>query len=274
VAPSAAPSTATGGTLARIKADKTMRLGFTNEAPWGFANADGTLSGIEPVIAAAFAKSLGVENTEGVLAPFPAMIPGLLANRYDAITAGMFIRPQRCTQIAFGDPHVATTQGIIVEAGNPLGIKSYADLASNPKVTITVLPGGSELALAKVAGVPEDRMVFVQDVASQFAALKAKRANAVLTPTLSGASYLLANPDPSVERLVLDPQPIDETGKPFAGFPGLGFRQEDKDLLDAYNAWLTQAKASGELLTLLAPFGITPDQIAPSVPGGRSGITR
>ena len=48
-------------------------------------------------------KRMGIGETVGVLTEFQSLIPGLLADRFD-VTAGMYVRPNRCAQILFTNP--------------------------------------------------------------------------------------------------------------------------------------------------------------------------
>src|SRR5437016_8390078 len=83
------------GTLDRIKKEGVVRIGFANEAPWSFAQSDGTIAGADYDLATLVFNKLGVANLEGVLTKFGSLIPGLKANRFDLVVAGFYIRPAR-----------------------------------------------------------------------------------------------------------------------------------------------------------------------------------
>jgi len=55
----------------------------------------------------------------------------------------------------------------------------------------------------------------------------------------------------------LSQQPLDADGNPVLGYGAMGFRKEDDDLRLFYNAELAKLKESGELLTMMVPFGFT-----------------
>ena len=44
-------------------------------------------------------EKIGVTKFDGVIVNFGSLIPGLTANRFDVVVAGMAIRPERCAQI-------------------------------------------------------------------------------------------------------------------------------------------------------------------------------
>src|SRR5918999_3419571 len=94
-----------GGALGRIRDAGSVRVGFANEQPYGFRDRSGNLTGEAPELARAIFRAMGVDQLQPVLAKsFDALIPGLAAQQYDIIAAGMFITPERCQQIAFSNP--------------------------------------------------------------------------------------------------------------------------------------------------------------------------
>ena len=82
-------------TLERAKAQGFIRVGFANEAPFGYATPDGKLTGEAPEVAKAVLAKMGIPQVDGVLTEFGSLIPGLKAGRFDIIAAGMFINPKR-----------------------------------------------------------------------------------------------------------------------------------------------------------------------------------
>jgi polar amino acid transport system substrate-binding protein len=54
------------------------------------------------------------------ISEYGAMIPGLQAGRFDLVTAGLFIKKERCDAESFA-----------IKKGNPLGLKSFGDIASS-----------------------------------------------------------------------------------------------------------------------------------------------
>jgi polar amino acid transport system substrate-binding protein len=111
------------GALERAKKDGFIRLGFANEAPFGYATPDGKLTGEAPEVAKAVLAKIGIPQVDGVLTEFGSLIPGLKARRFDIIAAGMFINPKRCGEIAFSEPSYGIGQAMLVKKGNPKGIK-------------------------------------------------------------------------------------------------------------------------------------------------------
>ncbi|MBR7552251.1 transporter substrate-binding domain-containing protein, partial [Mycobacterium tuberculosis] len=76
-------------------------------------------------------KNLGVDNVEGVNPEFGSLIPGLNAERFDAISAGMSILPERCEQAAFSEPEFNYTTALMVEEGNPMNLTDMQSVAES-----------------------------------------------------------------------------------------------------------------------------------------------
>ena len=104
----AAPALAQS-TLEEAKANGYIRVGFANEAPFGFATPAGELTGEAPEVAKAVLAKMGIGEVDGVLTEFGSLIPGLKAGRFDIIAAGMFVNPARCNEIAFSEPSYGTS---------------------------------------------------------------------------------------------------------------------------------------------------------------------
>jgi len=262
--PGSSGAAAGAGTLARITADKLVRVGFANEAPYGFASADGKLTGEAPEVLRAYFKSIGVENLEGVLTDFGSLIPGLQANRFDVVGAGMFIRPARCEQIAFGDPDYRIGEAFAVKKGNPLNLHTLKDVAASPTAKFGSFTGTVEFEYADTAGVSKDRQVVFPDGPTLMAGLQAGRIDVAMLTTLSIRDLLKKTADPNLEYVALTEQPVGKDGKPAIGYGAMGFRKEDTDLRESYNTWLAKVKASGELATIIQPFGFTAEDVAPA----------
>ncbi len=83
--------TARALTLEEARQKGAVRIGFANEAPFGFADKDGEATGEAPEIARVVFHRMGIERVDAVLTEWASLIPGLRAGRFDVIAAGMFI---------------------------------------------------------------------------------------------------------------------------------------------------------------------------------------
>jgi polar amino acid transport system substrate-binding protein len=243
-------------TLERAKKDGYIRVGFANEAPFGFATPDGKLTGEAPEVAKAVLAKMGIPQVDGVLTEFGSLIPGLKAGRFDIIAAGMFINPKRCAEINFSEPSYGIGQAMLVVKGNPKGIKDYSSIKDNPDLKLAVMAGAVEAGYAKDAGVADSQVVALPDQSSLVAAVQSGRADAASLTALSIAD--MAKKADGVESTT----PFGEVaGKSVKGHGGFGFRKEDTDLLEAFNAELKKFLGTPEHIALVEPLGFGKDYL-------------
>jgi polar amino acid transport system substrate-binding protein len=226
-----------------------IRVGFANEAPFGFATPDGKLTGEAPEVAKAVLARLGIEQVDGVLTEFGSLIPGLQAGRFDIVAAGMFINPARCEQVHFSEPSYGIGQAFLVPDGNPKKIADYSSIAETPELKLAVMAGAVEAGYAAESGVKEDQLLVLPDQSSLLSAVKAGRADAAALTALSIAQ--MAEQD-GVEST----EPFGEVaGKSVKGHGGFAFRKEDKALYEAFNAELKKFLGTPEHIALVEPHG-------------------
>jgi polar amino acid transport system substrate-binding protein len=243
-------------TLERAKQDGFIRVGFANEAPFGFATPDGKLTGEAPEVAKAVLAKMGINQVDGVLTEFGSLIPGLKAGRFDIIAAGMFINPKRCQEIAFSEPSYGIGQALLVQKGDPKGIKDYSSIAANKDLKLAVMAGAVEAGYAKDAKVPQDQLVVLPDQSSLLAAVTSGRADAAALTALSIAD--MAKKGEGVQSTT----PFGEVaGKSVKGHGGFGFRKDDKDLYEAFNTELKKFIGSPEHIALVTPLGFGKDYL-------------
>lgn len=249
-----------GSTLEKAKKQGFVTVGFANEVPYAYATPDGKLTGEAVEVARVVLERMGIPEMNGVLTEFGSLIPGLKANRFDIITAGMYITPKRAQEVAFANPEYSIGEAIAVKKGNPLNLKSYADIAANHAAKIAVMGGAIEIEYLEKSGVKKEQMVLVPDQPSAVSALQSGRADAITMTGPSLQAVLDSAKDDSLERVMDFVQPeID--GKSVRGYGAAAFRKEDADFVAAYNAELQKLKESGELLKILEPFGFTEQEL-------------
>ena len=237
-------------TFERAKAQGFIRVGFANEAPFGYATPDGKLTGEAPEVAKAVLAKIGIPQVDGVLTEFGSLIPGLLAGRFDIIAAGIFITPKRCAQVQFSEPTYGIGQAFLVTKGNPKGIKDYSSIVSNKDLKLAVMAGAVEAGYAKDSGITLTQLVILPDQSSLVKAVQAGRADAAALTALSIAD--MASKNDGVESTA----PFGTVaGKSVVGHGGIAFRKEDKDLYEAFNAELKKFIGSEEHIKLVTPFG-------------------
>jgi polar amino acid transport system substrate-binding protein len=248
--------------LARIKNEGVVRIGFANEAPWSFANADGTIAGADYEFASLIFSRIGVPTLEGVITKFGSLIPGLQADRFDVVVAGFYIRPARCEQVTFSEPTVAVGDSIIVRTGNPKKISSYKSVIDNQSIKLGGVVGAATARNAKDSGIPDSQLVMFPDFVSAISALKADRIDGALQTAIS-AEATVKN-DPSIERALPFEQAI-INGKSTVNYAGYAFRPKDKELIAAVNAELAKILGGPEHLKILAKYSISSNEVPKGV---------
>jgi polar amino acid transport system substrate-binding protein len=237
-------------TLEKARREGYIRVGFANEAPYGYATPDGKLTGESPEVVKAVLAKIGIPQVDGVLTEFGSLIPGLEAGRFDIIAAGMFITPKRCKQVQFSEPTYGIGAALLVQKGNPKSIKDYSNIAANKDLKLAVMAGAVEGGYAKDAGIVMDQLVILPDQSSLVKAVQSGRADAAALTALSIAD--MASKNDGVEST---PPFGTVAGKSVVGHGGIAFRKEDKDLYEAFNAELKKFIGSEEHIKLVTPFG-------------------
>lgn len=246
-------------TLERAKREGFVTVGFANEKPYAYATPEGKLTGEAVEVARAVLTKMGINEMNGVLTEFGSLIPGLKAQRFDLITAGMYITPARAKEVSFANPEYSIGEALAVKSGNPLNLRSYENIAANPDARVAVMGGAIEVDYLKKVGVSEKQLVIVPDQPSAVSALKAARVDAI---TMTGPSLqsMLEGAGSDIERVMDFTQPVID-GKETRGYGATAFRQEDNDFREAFNKELQAMKESGELLEILKQFGFTEQEL-------------
>ncbi len=256
---SSAPTT----TLAKIKKEGYINVGFANEDPYGYADSSGKLTGESPEIARYIIHQIDPNvKLEGVLTEFGSLIPGLQAKRFDMVAAGMFITPKRCQQVTFTNPNYTIGEALLVAKGNPKNLHSYEDIAKNPNVKLAVESGAVEGGYAKDVGVKASQLVEVPDPPSGLAAVETGRADAFSLTSVSIQQLVMKSGSQKVE--VADPftQPI-INGKKLVNYGGFAFRKDETALIKAVNEQLASFIGTSQHLQLVKPFGFTKVNVPP-----------
>ena len=234
----------------QLKAQGFARVAIANEPPYTAVAADGKVSGAAPDVAREVFKRLGVPDIQASISEYGAMIPGLQAGRFDAITAGLFMKPERCSAVAYSEPILCDAEAFLVKKGNPGGYKSYEDIAKDEKATIGAPGGGTEEKLALNAGVPRDRVIVVPDGQSGLKMLQDGRISVYSLPVLSLNDLKKKSGDDTIEVVA-----------PVVGAPvycdGTAFNKNDTALRDAYDVELAKMKESGDFAKIIEPYGFS-----------------
>ena len=232
----------------RIDAGEPIRIGFANEIPWAYPGENGEPLGFANAYALAVLKKMGIDTVEPVVTDWAALITGLKADRFDLITAGMYILSSRCDQVVFSEPIGEFGDAFIVPKGNPKGIENYQDLKEKDAMFVTGA-GYNMVEAAKKEGVPEANVMLVEGPQEILAAVRSGRADA------GGVTYFTAldlakEADGSID--VTSPGLLPKWTK---NWVGIAFRQEDSDVVEAFNAAQKDFPDTPEMWAAVEEYG-------------------
>lgn len=242
-------------TLERLREAGSITVAFAGEAPYSFMK-DGELTGGTIAIDREIFKKLGINEVKGVKTDWAGLIPGLNAKRYDMVSAGMSILPDRCAQAAFSTPLINYTTALMVKPGNPKNLTSIESIKESG-ATMAAVTGAIEADYAKNAGIEATLVGAQQDGLD---AVASGRVDAFAYTAVS-QNYLRNNPpNPNVE--VTKPFIANLNGKPYNPAGAAVFRSDDTELLDAYNAEAQKiVRDKAKYMELLGSFGFTEENI-------------
>ena len=251
--------TGSGSRLDALRSEGTITVGIAGEQPYAFLD-HGELTGMDPTVQTAIWNAIGIDNVEAKQVSFEALIPGLNARDFDVIAAGMFINPERCGQAAFSEPMYCAPNAFMVPTGNPDDISDFESVAA-AGIKLGVFSGAVEGEYARTAGVSGGNIVTVPDMATGVTQLEQGRIQAIGLTSIT-LNWTLEQ-DPDIDAEVTEPLTPVVGGEKVLGCGAAVFRQEDTDLVEAFNEELQKLKDSGELTEMVEPFGFGPETLPP-----------
>lgn len=242
---------ASGDKLAELKDKGTITVAFAGEEPYSFEK-DGELTGATIALHKKIFKEMGIDEVKGVKTEWNALIPGLKAGRFDVISAGMSILPDRCKEASFGDPEILYTTALMVPEGNPKNLKTLADVKKSG-AKLSTMSGAIETDYAKSLDIKATQVKSPQDGMDGVA----RGSSDVFA--LTGISLRTMdenNPDVKVE--VTDSFVAVVDGKEQVGAGATVFKKGDDTLRDAYNKELAKITGDEKAYTdVIGEFGFT-----------------
>ena len=233
----------------------TITVGFAGEAPYSFEEG-GELTGATVALHREIFSELGIDEVDGVNADFGALIPGLNADRFDVVSAGMSILPERCEQALFSEPEFMYTTALMVPEGNPEGLETMDDLVDSGLSSVT-MTGAIESDYASSLGLSDNSEVSTPQDGMD--AVTTGRADAFALTGIS-LNWMADNAEDSgVEVTESFVQEID--GVPQVGAGGTVFRTDDEELQQAYNEKLEEIVSDEDrYLEIVGDYGFTAEE--------------
>lgn len=247
-----------GDLLPRLRDSGTVRIGIASEPPFGYIDKHGEAAGEAPAIAEVVFKRLGIKNVEPVPVEFSALIPGLQAQQFDVVSAGMYIDATRCQQVLFADPDYLMPDAFLVKKGNPKKITRYEDI----KKTGAKMASGeayAEIGYAVAAGIPRGDILILPDQVAGLDAVEQGRVDVFAGTNITVREVVKGSTRAEATEAF---QPI-VNGEPAYGAGGFAFRQSEKNFRDAFNREIHKLKRNNykELLEIVGPYGFTIDEM-------------
>lgn len=255
-------STATdpdASTLERAQEEGTITLAVASERPYSWVDESGEPTGATIAMHKEIFGNLGIDDIEVEEVAWDNLIPGLNAGRWDVISAGMSILPDRCAEAAFSEPEIMYTTALAVPAGNPQGLTDLDSVAAADGVTLAVQSGAIEDGYADELGITDK--IEVDTASSGLEAVQTGRADAFALTAVS-LNWMTEDMDDleTTEPFVQEIDGVEQIG---AG--STVFRKQDTALLEAYNAELEKIKGDEQAyLDLVEPFGFTAENLPPA----------
>ncbi|MFJ4517213.1 ectoine/hydroxyectoine ABC transporter substrate-binding protein EhuB [Streptomyces sp. NPDC088816] len=248
-----------GSKLEQLRKQGYVKVAYANEAPYGFEEG-GQLKGEAPTLHREIFKALGVDELKPAFSEWDGLIPGLQAGKYDVISAGMAIIPERCQKALFSEPEFVSPTAMMVKKGNP---RNLTDLASAKAAgaTLGVMSGAVEKGHVTAAGISESRIRTLQKPQDGADAVAQGRIDAFV---LTGISLRwLARTNPKVE--VTEPfVPVVNGVKQYSP-GGAVFRKGSEELRDAFDRELKKITSDpGRYVQLVGEYGFGKDTIPPA----------
>lgn len=245
-------------TLEKAQEEGTITLAIASEQPYSWVE-DGEPTGATIAMHEQIFKNLGIDDIKIEEVDWNSLIPGLNAGRWDVVSAGMSILPDRCEEAAFSDPEIMYTTTLVVPKGNPKDLSDLDSIVAAGDVTLAVQSGAIEEGYAADLGIANT--VQVDSAQAGIEIVQSGRADAFALTAVS-MNWMTEDLD-DVETTDAFVQEIDGVEQIGAG--ATVFRKDDDDLLEAYNEELAKITADeGTYLDLVEPFGFTAENLPPS----------
>jgi polar amino acid transport system substrate-binding protein len=237
------------GLLVRLQTSKKVRVGIANQSPFSSLNPDGTLTGVAPTISQMIMGRLGITEIEGFIGTYGELVPGMLAGRWDYISACLTVTEPRCKQVTYSDPITSDGRCIATLKGE----KGPTKIAQLKDYVVGLLAGGADFRLVQVRGVPLTNLLQFPNDTALLDGLLAKRFQ-VQFGSHPGIADVIRKRGLEKDLDVI--YPIEDDAVSFAA---CAFRKEDTDLHAAFQQELRALKASGEFAKVVSSFGFDVD---------------
>jgi polar amino acid transport system substrate-binding protein len=232
------------GSFSRAMSDG-VTFGLSNDPPYGYIDEKTKEpDGIDVRAFKAMMDRLGIKNVKWEVVQFDALLPGLLAKRWDAVV--LHETPARLKVVSFSSPDYWYGSALAVQKGNPQNIHTFESLAG--KVVGTIRGSINQQILEARKDLKELRLYTSND--TEFTDLINGRIDAAMEDDFKVASFVKAHPDQNIEMATgYAPQATEY------GYARFAYRKEDVDLGNAISRAVDEIRADQTLSKILRDFG-------------------
>ena len=230
-----------------------ITLGISPSPPYSQIDpATNAASGLDVEIQQAVLAWMGVKTIKYEVMPFGQLIPAMLSKRIDIVATNIHVTPDRLKVVSFSGPAWWYGPAIIVQKGNPLGIKSLEDLKGKE---VGAVAGSAQDEYARHLGATT---IPFQTDAEEFPSIVQGRVKVVLEDNVLFYNFMKANPSAPIEivpNVTLPEELILGYGYGYARY---ATRKEDCTLRYAYTQGLAELRGDGTVSALLKKYGLDP----------------
>ncbi len=231
-----------------VMAQQTLRYGLESQyPPFESRNAQGELEGFDIALGKAICQA-GNFNCQWVESSFDALIPALVAKKFDAINSAMNITEARQKSIDFTRPIYRIPSMLVGKSGANLQATAKGLQGKN----IGVLQGSIQESYAKQHWEPQGVTVTAyQDQNQVYNDMLAGRLDGTLVMSAAGQSGFLDKPQGKGFAFI--GQPV-EDDKILGSGIGFGLRKGDSKLKSELDAAISKVQQDGTLTKLAQRF--------------------
>lgn len=221
---------------ASAAAEEPLRIGVEAAyPPFAMKTETGELTGFDIEIAAALCAEMG-RTCEYVESDWDAIIPGLLARKFDAIVASMGITPERQKRVDFTNRYYSSNSGLVAAVDTDM----TADAAGTAGRTIGIQRGTAHECYVK-AHFPDAELRQYATTEEIYLDLTAGRLDGVVADSIPAGEWLKTD---DAEGYGFVSSTLHDA-ECFGEGVGIAIRQEDDDLRMAFNEAIAAIRADG-----------------------------
>jgi polar amino acid transport system substrate-binding protein len=200
-------------------------IGIADDYPFTYQDSKTKeFDGLDVRIFRAITKLLGIEKVSWQIVQFDAMIPGLVAKRWDVAADNIHENPKRLAVIDFTSPAYWYGSSLAVQKGNPKNIHTAADLAG--KVVGAVRGSFNHDFLSRRHDLKELKLYATNE--AEFADLIAGRIDVTMEDDIKVGLFIKNHPGVTMELATGYAPSLEEYG-----YARYGIRKDDIDLNNA-----------------------------------------